>query len=153
MLILLIVIFVALFILGSWFIEEDGLLVLVQICTVLGAAISLIAFVCVSVSLSETTVIDDMIAMYAEENKNIENQIDAVVSKYMEFEGGTLTGLKSDSAITLVSLYPELKSDELVKTQIATYQANNEKLKELKEKKINTRVYKWWMYFGGKEQP
>ena len=92
-----------------------------------------------------------MIAMYAEENKNIENQIDAVVSKYMEFEGGTLTGLKSDSAITLVSLYPELKSDELVKTQIATYQANNEKLKELKEKKINIRVYKWWMYFGGKE--
>lgn len=26
--------------------------------------------------------------------------------------------------------------------------SNNAKLKELKEAKINTRVYKWWLYFG-----
>lgn len=148
MLILLIVVFVLLFILGSCLINDDGLLAFTQACTVVGAAISIIAFVCVSVSFSKTVVIDDMIAMYTEENQNIENQIDVVVSKYMEFESDTFIGLKSDSAITLVSLYPELKSDELVKTQIATYQSNNEKLKELKEKKINTRVYKWWMYFG-----
>ena len=151
MLILLFVIFVALFILGSVFIDECDygfFRFIVQFCTVIGVAVTVISFACVVCNFSKTVVIDDMIAMYTEENQNIENQIDVVVSKYMDFESGTLTELKGDSAITLVSLYPELKSDELVKTQIATYQANNEKLKELKEQKINARVYKWWLYFG-----
>jgi hypothetical protein len=59
------------------------------------------------------------------------------------------TEVSPDSAITLVSLYPELKADELVKKQIEVYVANNEKIKELKEKKIMGNVYRWWLYFGG----
>ena len=151
MLILLFVIFVALFILASIFIDEYDHEIfkgITQVCTVIGAAITVIAFVCVSYDFSKTMVIDDMITMYTEENQNIESQIDVIVSEYMDYECGTFAELKADSSITLVSLYPELKSDELVQTQIATYQANNAKLKELKEAKINTRVYKWWLYFG-----
>lgn len=151
MLILLFVIFVALFILASVFIDgyhHDFFQFVTQACTVIGAAVSIIAFVIVIVLFSNTMVIDDMIAMYTEENQNIENQIDVIVSKYMEYEGSTFESLKSDSSITLVSLYPELKADELVQTQIATYQSNNAKLKELKEAKINARVYKWWLFFG-----
>lgn len=151
MLILLFVIFVALFILASIFIDEydhDFFRFITQICTAIGAVITVIAFVCVAYDFSKTMVIDDMITMYAEENQNIENQIDVIVSEYMDYESDTFTELKGDSSITLVSLYPELKSDELVQAQIATYQANNAKLKELKEAKINTRVYKWWLYFG-----
>lgn len=151
MLILLFIIFVALFILASIFIDEydhDTFRCITQICTVIGAAITVIAFVSVVCDFSNTMVIDDMITMYTEENQNIENQIDVIVSKYMDYESGTFAELKDNSSITLVSLYPELKSDELVQTQIATYQSNNAKLKELKEAKINTRVYKWWLYFG-----
>lgn len=151
MLILLFVIFVTLFILASIFIDEydhDIFRAFTQICSATGAAITVIAFVCVAYDFSKTTVIDDMITMYTEENQNIENQIDMIVSEYMDYESGTFAELKGDSSITLVSLYPELKSDKLVQTQISTYQANNTKLKELKEAKINTRVYKWWLYFG-----
>lgn len=54
-----------------------------------------------------------------------------------------------ESSITLVSLYPELKSDELVKKQIAVYQENNKKIINLKEKQIDANVAKWWLYFGG----
>ena len=53
-----------------------------------------------------------------------------------------------ESSITLVSLYPELKSDELVKKQIAVYQENNKKIINLKEKQIDANVAKWWLYFG-----
>lgn len=151
MLILLFVIFVTLFVLASIFINEydhDIFRFITQACTVIGAAITVIAFVCVAYDFSKTMVIDDMITMYTEENQNIESQIDVIVRKYMDYESGTFTELKNDSSITLVSLYPELKSDELVQTQISTYQVNNAKLKELKEAKINTRVYKWWLYFG-----
>ena len=151
MLILLFVIFVGLFILGSIFIDDyhhEFFRAVVQVCTAVGAAISIIIFVPVTIEFSGTITIDEKIAMYMEENQNIENQIDAIVKNYMKYESGTFIELKGNDAITLVSLYPELKSDELVKAQINTYQTNNAKLKELKETKINARVYKWWMYFG-----
>ncbi len=151
MLILLFIIFVVLFILGSIFIDKyhhEFSRFVIQSCTACGAIVALIAFIFVACNLSEIMVIDEKIAMYTEENKNIEKQIDTIISEYMEYESGTFEKLKSNSSITLVSLYPELKSDELVQSQIATYQANNAKLKELKELKINCHIYKWWLYFG-----
>ena len=94
-------------------------------------------------------VIDSKIAMYQEENKNIETQMDILVEKYMDYESETFRELKGESSITLVSLYPELKADELVKSQIEVYTSNNKTIKELKEKKINLSTWKWWLYFGG----
>lgn len=151
MLILLFIIFVGLFILGSMFISEykhDGLKFCIQCFTSIGAIIVVIMFAVIACQYSQTIVVDEMIEMYAEENENIENQINVVVNKYMEFENDTFTSLKSESSITLVSLYPELKSDQLVQTQINTYQSNNAQLKELKEQKINAKIYKWWLFFG-----
>lgn len=52
--------------------------------------------------------------------------------------------------MTLITLYPELKSDKLVQKQINIYVDNNKKIKILKEKQINGKVLKWWLYFGGK---
>lgn len=93
-------------------------------------------------------VIDAKIEMYSEENASIEESIDDLVNEYMSFESDTFTGLKTDDTMALVSLYPELKSDELVKAQIDVYRANNEKIKKLKESKLNLSALKWWLYFG-----
>lgn len=64
------------------------------------------------------------------------------------FDKDVFTSVKPNSYIQLVSLYPELKSDTLVKAQIKTYQSNNKKIKELKEQAINGNVKRWWLYFG-----
>ena len=93
-------------------------------------------------------VIDNKIAMYQEENTKIETQMDILVERYMDYESETFGELKGESSITLVSLYPELKADELVKQQVEVYTSNNKKIKELKEQKINISVWKWWLYFG-----
>lgn len=92
--------------------------------------------------------IDEKIAMYQEENANIEEQIDALVQNYMKYESDTFAEFKSEDSMTLVSLYPELKSDELVQNQISIYTENNKKIKELKEQKIDVAKSKWWLYFG-----
>lgn len=47
-----------------------------------------------------------------------------------------------------VALYPELKSDTLVQSQIEVYVENNKAIKELKSSAINASVYRWWLYFG-----
>lgn len=100
-------------------------------------------------SVSNGRIIDEKILMYQEENNKIEKQIDTLVSNYMNYESDTYGKIKSDSPITLVSMYPELKSDKLVEKQVSVYEANNNRIRLLKEDKINLKVKKWWLYFGG----
>ena len=119
---------------------------------ILGLVISLIATIVLGIGVSNLSVIDDKIAMYQEENTKIEQQISAAVESYQKYETDIFTEVKSDSAISLVALYPELKSDTLVQKQIEVYLANNDKIKELKEEQITGNVKRWWLYFGGKEK-
>lgn len=114
----------------------------------LGAFVCLIVGIVLCVSVTDRSVIDKKIAMYQKENTKIENQMDVLVSQYMKFETDTYGELKNESSITLVSLYPDLKSDELVKKQIEVYESNNKEIREMKEKKIDLKVLKWWLYFG-----
>lgn len=94
--------------------------------------------------------VDKMIAMYEDENTKIETKIRETVRAYMEYEETTYEKLVADADLTtLVIKYPELNSNELVKTEIVTYKENNDKLKELKEKQINKSIMAWWLYFGG----
>ena len=99
-------------------------------------------------SLVECRIIDEKIKLYQKQNKDIEEKIEVVVKQYMDYETNTYKELKSDSYITLVNLYPELKSDKMVQQQIDLYTKNNEKITDLKEQKINKTIYKWWIYFG-----
>ena len=63
------------------------------------------------ISVSNGRIMDEKISMYQEENTKIEKQIDTLVSNYMNYESNTYENFKSESSITLVSMYPELKSD------------------------------------------
>ena len=114
----------------------------------IGVIISIIAACCLGYSVSKLRVIDDKIAMYQEENTRIEEQISEVVEQYQTYETEIFTEVKPESSMTLVALYPELKSDSLVQKQIEVYTSNNQKIKELKESKINGSVTRWWLYFG-----
>ena len=68
-------------------------------------------------SVVKSKYIVEKITMYEQQNKQIEEQIDTVVKQYQEYESDTYIKTSSESSITLVSLYPDLKSDELVKNR------------------------------------
>lgn len=151
MIIVVLVICIGLIALGHWFIENvscefTGATMIVM--GGLGSIASLIAVIVFAVNVSNLKVIDQKIDMYQEENAHIESQIAESVKQYQEYETGIFTEVKSESAMTLVVLYPELKSDVLVAKQIEVYIANNEKIKELKETKIDGAISRWWLYFG-----
>lgn len=110
-----------------------------------GAAVAVILLVML---LIWSPKIDKKIALYEEENIKIETQIATVVNQYQEFEHSIIIECKPESAMTLVALYPDLKSDILVAKQIETYIANNDKIKELKEEKINQELIGWWFNFN-----
>lgn len=94
-------------------------------------------------------VIPAQIAMYEEENALIEEKVSNTVTKYMEYEKAIVIEVSpDDDAFTLISLYPELRSDTLVSNEIDVYVKNNEKIKELKSEALNISNYKFWIYFG-----
>lgn len=147
MLIILFVVCLALFIATLFIVDEYDcewrvISALPLVCVIIAAAV-------LCGNIVNGRVIDEKIAMCEAENAEIIESMNMLVSNYMEHEKSTFTELKGDSAITLVSLYPELKSDELVKMQIETYQNNVQEIKKMKMDKINISNCKWWLYFGG----
>jgi len=92
--------------------------------------------------------LDSRIELYQSQNAEIESKVQATVASYLTHEKQTYKDLKPDNAIAVVSAYPELHSNELVKKQIEVYEDNNKKILGLKEEKLNQSVYKWWLFFG-----
>lgn len=116
-----------------------------------GTAISVIFFIaaiCVGITLSGRMTIDEKIELYRTENAVIEEQMETVIQNYQEFESGTLKEFNNESATILISLYPELKSNELVVKQLEVYVNNNAKIKELECERLSYKPLAWWLYFG-----
>lgn len=110
--------------------------------------IFLIPFIALLMSVSNGSTIDSRIELYQSQNTEIESKVQATVASYLAHEKQTYKDLKPDNAIAVVSAYPKLHSNELVKKQIEVYEDNNRKILGLKEEKLNQSVYKWWLYFG-----
>ena len=110
---------------------------------------ALLGLIIVGVNVKSLSVIDDRIVMYEEENARIEQQIADVVEQYQKYETDIFREVAPESAVTMVSLYPELKSDSLVQAQIEVYTENNKTIRDLRDKQIKDNVYRWWLYFGG----
>ena len=114
------------------------------VATIISTIVTIVLLVCVLNRVN----IEKKIAIYEEENTKIEQQIADTVKQYQEYETGIFTEVAPESSITLVALYPELKSDTLVQSQSEVYVENNKTIKELKSSAINAPVYRWWLYFG-----
>lgn len=150
----MIIVFIALSILaigiGAWILDTDeDVASIIGGSGFIGVLGSIIAAIVLIAQLANLSVVNDKILMYQDENAKIEEQISEIVTQYQEYEKEIFTEVTPESSITLVSLYPGLKSDTLVQKQIEVYTENNQKIKELKEKEINAKVIKWWLYFGG----
>lgn len=151
MVILLFVIGIAAILVGVWLCSGHDTENLGVALSVIGAFIAIIALIAGLIIIEPcitSTTVDERVAMYQEENAKIEQQIADVVAQYQEHEKDIFTEVSPESAMTLVALYPELKSDSLVASQIDIYVKNNEKIKELKVQQINRHLYRWWLYFG-----
>ena len=151
MIILLLVIYIAMLIVGARLFQDFDWELVGGVLAAIGGGVGfillIVAFV-LTLQVIDASVIDERIQMYTEENAKIEEQIATVVSQYQEYEYDIFTEVAPDSAVVLASLYPDLKSDTLVQSQIAVYIANNEKIKALKNDAIYAPVYRWWLYFG-----
>ena len=110
--------------------------------------INIVATFAVGATYSEHIVIDDKIELYKNENAKIEQQMSLFVSDYMDYESDTFEKLKGEDLVTLITMFPELNSNELVKKQIDVYVSNNAEIKRLESERLQYRLYAWWLFFG-----
>ena len=128
--------------------KRDLLFVVSIICGI-GTVIFFGVAIYLACSINTEYTLEQKIVMYQEENENIEKNINEIVKNYLNYERDTFSDLKpDDSSMNLVTLFPELKSNELVKQQMDIYIENNQKIKDLKEAKINILKKKWILYFS-----
>ncbi|MBR4110097.1 MAG: hypothetical protein IKK43_00155 [Clostridia bacterium] len=99
------------------------------------------------IELSSAHNIDQKIELHTQENAAIEERISGLVNGYMFYEKETYQEFSGD-AMTILTVYPELKSDTLVQEQIKLYNENYQKVLELKAQKIDVSRAKWVLYFG-----
>lgn len=120
-------------------------------------AIDLVVLITTAVlcgDLASLSITDQKIKMYEQENNNIQYSISEIVENYKDYEvesqTKSLENIKTQNLdVALVTqIYPDLKSNELVVKQIEVYSDNNNKIKQLKEEKLNKQIAKWWLYFG-----
>ena len=111
------------------------------------ASLALVVIIPIACAYSNVMVIDDKIALYEEENTDIEHNIGALVESYKDYESETFENFKLDNPHMVFSMYPELKSNELATKYIELYISNNAQIKQLKEEKLDYEVLKWCLLF------
>lgn len=112
------------------------------------SVVALIAVIILFGVVVGTSGVSEKIKLYQNENEEIENTIYTMVKEYMEYEKKTYKEFDKEQAMSYVSLYPDLKSNELVTKQIEVYTINKTTLNLLKEQQIDREILKWWLYFG-----
>lgn len=92
---------------------------------------------------------DKKIAVLEERNEVVLKQIEPIINKYLTYEGETLEKLKvSSENIIALSMYPELKGNEFLKSQIDIVVKNQDEITKLKLSKAELNVYKLWIFMG-----
>lgn len=111
------------------------------IATIIGAIMTAITIINILFNIStiiDNKITDEKIVLYETENSKIKEEINSIISHYMQWEADTYKNINTENII----------ADELIKTQIQLYVQNNATIKQLKSYKLETIKAKWWLYFG-----
>lgn len=159
MLIILFTIGIVLIILGcigmysrKWRIEFDFSVAMTVLGSCITAVVSLFMIIAITFSI-KIPQMEERVVIYQEENARIEEQIKTAIEAYQDYEQEMfdkvdLDKITSEKLILLTSLYPELKADTMVQTQIQVYIDNTTALRELRIKKLDYELWRWWICFA-----
>ena len=144
---------VVLFVLGYFLYKntdcEDLGVALILSGVSVGITFLIILFIALAFYNSTKSTADLQIKVYEEQNDVLMAQIEPLVEKYLNYEKETYSNLKVDSnTLVAMSMYPELKSDEFVQSQIKIIMENQKKITNLRLSKAKLNAYKLWIFVG-----
>lgn len=149
-------IFLGLFILGAVFfgvmsfVNNDEILGIISGSSgILFLVVFLFLVGCLA-SYNETkATVDKQILVLEEKNEIVLKQIEPLVEKYLNYENETLSKFKVDvNNLVALSMFPELKGNEFIKSQIDIVIKNQDEITKLKLEKAKLNSYKLWLFMG-----
>ena len=153
MIYIVLIICVILIILGAILLNntdyEIGGGALVIVGGIVGSIFLIALFAClISYNATKSTA-DSQIKVYEEQNEIVLSQIEPLVEKYLNYEKDTYSSLKVDlNTLVAMSMYPELKGDEFIQSQIKIIMDNQSKITELKLSKARLNIFHFWLLTG-----
>ena len=116
---------------------------------IIGLVVTIAVVIGLIINLVNCKVIEQKIEILTENNNQIEEKLYITLQAYCEHENKTLIDISPDNPEVILLIYPELKADKLFESYILILKSNNTEIRNLKIKKVNESIYKWWLYFGG----
>lgn len=111
--------------------------------------VSIIALcVCWGLYSFNKNTIDSRLSVIEEQNAVILAQVEPVVQKALEFESNTYKELKisSERLIALGNMYPNLKDNTFIQTQLQIIINNQSIIRDLKLTKAKMNAYRFWIW-------
>ena len=120
--------------------------------TIGGAVLTVISIiglcVCWGTYSFHKNTIDSRLEVIEEQNTIILAQVEPVVQKALEFESNTYKELKisSERLIALGNMYPNLKDNTFIQTQLQIIISNQSIIRNLKLTKAKMNAYRFWIW-------
>lgn len=110
---------------------------------------SLIAILCCwGVYSYRTETINSQLEVLESQNAIILSQIEPVVQKALDFESNTYKELKvnPENIITISQIYPDLKDNSFIQTQLNVIINNQRQITQLKLNKATLNAFHFWIW-------
>lgn len=110
---------------------------------------SLIAILCCwGVYSYRTETINSQLEVLETQNEIILSQIEPVIQKALDFESNTYKELKvnPENIITISQIYPDLKDNSFIQTQLSVIINNQQQITQLKLNKATLNAFHFWIW-------
>lgn len=110
---------------------------------------SLIAILCCwGVYSYRTETINSQLEVLETQNAIILSQIEPVIQKALDFESNTYKELKvnPENIITISQIYPNLKDNSFIQTQLNVILTNQQQITQLKLNKATLNAFHFWIW-------
>lgn len=150
MIYVLIIIGIILLVIGSYvgkdrFGDDNCYSIFGCVLTVISSAI---LFVCLAIYTYDKYTIDSRISVLEEQNAIILEQIEPVIKQALDYESNTYKELRisPEKLIALGNMYPNLKHDTFIQTQLQVIINNQLLIRDLKLDKATLNAYHFWLW-------
>ena len=113
------------------------------------AVSSLIAILCCwGVYSYRTETINSQLEVLESQNEIILSQIETVIQKALDFESNTYKELKvnPENIITISQIYPDLKDNSFIQTQLSVILTNQQQITQLKLNEATLNAFHFWIW-------
>ena len=116
--------------------------------TFLGVCTIIVILSCWGVYSYRTETISSQLEVLETQNEIILSQIEPVIQKALDFESTTYKELKvnPENIITISQIYPDLKDNSFIQTQLNVILNNQQQITQLKLNKATLNAFHFWIW-------